>query len=75
MKLARSGKIKKYDTVVMLSINGTQLYDNKQSDTWIYIWILVNLTPDKHYKMQNILPVGLHCCPNVVIGRGSGFLI
>ena len=42
MKLARSGKIKKYDTVVMLSINGTQLYDNKQSDTWIYIWILVS---------------------------------
>ena len=59
MNLARSGRIKKYDTVLMLSIDGAQLYDNKRSDTWIYIWILVNLVPDKHYKIRNILPGGV----------------
>ena len=43
----------------MLSINGAQLYESKQSDIWIYIWILVDLAPDKRYKIKNILPGGI----------------
>jgi hypothetical protein len=53
------GKIKDYDTVVMLSIDGAQLYRNKKSDCWIYIWIILDLAPDQRYKIRNILPGGI----------------
>ena len=43
----------------MLSIDGAQLYRNKQSGCWIYIWILVDLALDKRYKIRNILPGGI----------------
>ena len=59
INLARNGKIKKFDSVLMLSTNGAQLYDNKQSDIWIYIWIILDLSPDKRYKIQNVLPGGV----------------
>ena len=51
--------IREYDTVLMLSIDGAQLYDSKQSDCWIYIWIIVDIAPDKRYKIRNILPGGV----------------
>ena len=53
------GIINEYDTVLMLSIDGAQLYESKQSDCWIYIWIIVDLAPDKRYKIRNILPGGV----------------
>ena len=53
------GRIKEHNTVVMLSINGVQLYRNKKLDCWIYIWILLDLAPDLHYKIHNILPGGI----------------
>jgi hypothetical protein len=59
LKLATEGKIKKYDSVLLLSLDGAQLCDNKKSDVWIYIWILVDLAPDKRYKIRNILPGGV----------------
>ena len=43
----------------MLSIDGAQLYESKKSDVWIYIWILVDLVPDKRYKIRSILPGGV----------------
>ena len=48
-----------HDTVVMLSIDGAQLYRNKNSDCWIYIWVILDLTPDKRYKIRNIVPGGI----------------
>ena len=51
--------INEYDSVLMLLIDGTQLYWNKKLDCWIYIWIIVDLGPDEHYKIQNILPGGI----------------
>ena len=53
------GVINEYDTVLMLSIDGAQLYESKQSDCWIYIWIVIDLGPDKRYKIRNILPGGV----------------
>ena len=47
------------DTVVMLSIDGAQLYRSKKSDCWIYIWIILDLAPDQRYKIRNILPGGV----------------
>ena len=59
LDLVDKGKIGKYDTVLMLSMDGAQLYESKQSDCWIYIWIIVDLAPDKRYKIWNILPGGV----------------
>ena len=33
------------DIVLMLSLDGAQLYQYKQSDCWIYIWIIMDLAP------------------------------
>ena len=56
---AENNKIKNRDTVVMLSIDGAQLYRNKKSDCWIYIWIVLDLAPDQRYKIRNIIPGGV----------------
>ena len=53
------GKIKDEDTVVMFSIDGAQLYRNKKSDCWIYIWIILDLAPDQRYKIRSIVPGGV----------------
>jgi hypothetical protein len=44
------------DTIVALSLDSAQLYQNKRSDTWIAIWMLHNLGPDWHYKKLCVLP-------------------
>ena len=54
-----NGEVNDYDTVVMLSMDGAQLYRNKKSDCWIYIWIILDLAPDQRYKIRNILPGGV----------------
>ena len=59
LNLVCDRQINKYDSVLMLSINGAQLYKSKQSDVWIYIWILIDLAPDKRYKIKNILLGGV----------------
>ena len=50
------GTIADDDMVLMFSIDGAQLYRMKQSDTWIYIWIIVNYSPDRRYKKVSIRP-------------------
>ena len=55
----KEAPIDEYDTVLMLSIDGAQLYKNKKSDCWIYIWIILDLGPDERYKIRNILPGGI----------------
>ena len=40
-----SEKITDDDTVLMMSFDGAQLYRNKVSDCWIYIWIFLGLSP------------------------------
>ena len=64
LTLTGKGKLKKYDTVLMLSIDSAQLYESKRLDVWIYIWILVDLAPDRWYKIWNILPGGVILGPN-----------
>ena len=39
-----------HDTVLMFSADGAQLYRNKKSDCWIYIWVVYDLTPGDRYK-------------------------
>ncbi|KAG2337297.1 hypothetical protein BDR05DRAFT_978559 [Suillus weaverae] len=55
----QSGKIKEGDSVLMLSIDGAQLYKLKQFDCWVYIWVLFDHAPDEHYQKKYVLPGGL----------------
>jgi len=48
----------------MLSVDGAQFYKNKQLECWIYIWIIVDLSPENRYKIRNILPRGVIPGPN-----------
>ncbi|KAF8897774.1 hypothetical protein BD779DRAFT_1667695 [Infundibulicybe gibba] len=45
--------------LLMLSIDGAQLYQNKASDCWIYIWVVLDHSPDIRYKKKYVLPGGL----------------
>ena len=53
-----SGNIQSGDMVLMLSINSAQLYQKKASDTWIYIWVVLDHAPDVRYKKKHVLPGG-----------------
>ena len=58
------GDIKENDIVLMTSIDGVQLYEDKDSDCWLYIWIVLNLSPDKRYRKTHVLPGGFIPGPN-----------
>ena len=61
---ARRGDLTSDDVVLMLSVDGAQLYQSKQSDCWIYIWVLLDLAPDLRYKKKYVLPGGFIPGPN-----------
>jgi hypothetical protein len=67
------GTIGDDDMVLMFSIDGAQLYRMKQSDTWIYIWIIVNYSPDRRYKKVSIRPGSFIPGPNKP-GNADSFL-
>ncbi|KIN97842.1 hypothetical protein M404DRAFT_31928 [Pisolithus tinctorius Marx 270] len=56
LEAVKWGDIKPDDIVLMISLNSAQLYESKESNCWIYIWIVMNHAPDKHYKKHYILP-------------------
>ena len=43
---AQQGDLTPNNTLLMLLINGTQLYQSKESNCWIYIWVLLDLVPN-----------------------------
>lgn len=53
------GRICDSDTLLMFSINGAQLYQHKNSDCWLYIWVIMDMDPDRQYKKQYVLPGGI----------------
>ncbi|KAF9470601.1 hypothetical protein BDN70DRAFT_939565 [Pholiota conissans] len=60
----KKGSINNNDIVLMLSIDGAQLYTHKASDCWIYIWVIMDLSPDERYKKRHVLPGGFIPGPN-----------
>ena len=50
------GDIQDSDIVVMASIDGAQLYEDKESDCWIVIWIVINLSPATRYRKMHVIP-------------------
>ena len=64
LEAAMHGDLMPDNVVLMLSIDGAQLYQSKQSDCWIYIWVLLDLAPNLHYKKKYVLPGGFIPSPN-----------
>lgn len=50
--------------VLMLLLDGAQLYESKASDCWIYIWVVLDHSPDVRYKKQHVLPGAFIPGPN-----------
>jgi hypothetical protein len=53
-----AGNIKENNIVLMTSMDSAQLYEDKDSDCWLYIWIVFNLPPDRRYRKIHVLPGG-----------------
>lgn len=51
-----NGLIGPDDIVLMFSIDGAQLYQMKASDCWISIWVIYDISPDRRYKKQYVMP-------------------
>ena len=60
----QDGRIREDDIVLMFSIDGAQLYAMKNSACWIYIWVLLNLSPTEQYKKNRVFIGGFIPGPN-----------
>ncbi|KAJ3516244.1 hypothetical protein NMY22_g14258 [Coprinellus aureogranulatus] len=58
------GRISDDDMVLVLSADGAQLYKNKGSDCWIYIWVIMDLPPGARYKKRHVIPAAFIPGPN-----------
>ena len=52
------------DTTVMFSLDGAQLYQDKKSDTWIAVWIVLEYNPNTRHKTKCVLPALIIPGPN-----------
>ena len=59
-----AGHIKEDDFMLMMSFDGAQLFANKVSDCWIYIWVIFDRAPDGRYLKKCVLPGGFIPGPN-----------
>ena len=50
--------------VLMVSIDRAQLYEHKESNCWMYVWIIINLSPQKRYQKAFVQPGGFIPGPN-----------
>ena len=64
LKAAKRGDLTSDNTLLILSIDGAQLFESKPLDCWIYIWVLLDLAPDLHYKTRYLLSGGFIPGPN-----------
>src|SRR5258708_2250768 len=58
LEAVEAGRIKDHNVLVQLSLDGAQLYHDKDSDCWIFVYIIHNLPPDLHYKKRLVIPAG-----------------
>ncbi len=52
-------EIQDNDIILMLSIDGAQLYAHKSSDCWIYLWVIMDFSPNERYKSATFFLVDL----------------
>lgn len=55
IKASHYGIMDDNSSVLLLSLDGAQLYRSKQSDCWMYIWVLLDRGPDTRYKKKHVL--------------------
>ncbi|KAL0056963.1 hypothetical protein AAF712_016418 [Marasmius tenuissimus] len=60
----KDGRIDENSICLLLSVDGAQLYRNKTSDCWMWIWVIFELDPNSRYKVKNIIPGGTIPGPN-----------
>jgi hypothetical protein len=53
---------------------GAQLYRDKASDCWFFIWVILNLSPDLRYKKHSIIPAGFVPGPKAPVNTESFLL-
>ncbi|TFK65049.1 hypothetical protein BDN72DRAFT_773869 [Pluteus cervinus] len=58
LSLFDQGKIQENDVFLIFSLDGAQLYRDKASDCWFFIWIILNLSPNLRYKKRYVIPGG-----------------
>lgn len=56
LEVVAAGKITNEDIVLMMSIDGAQLYKSKASDCWMSIWVVFDRSPETRYKKKYVLP-------------------
>jgi hypothetical protein len=59
-----SGRFNKDDIMLQLSIDGAQLFCDKASDCWMFIWIIHNLRPGLRYTKSFVIPGSFVPGPN-----------
>jgi hypothetical protein len=70
----RLKRIRPQDIVVLISADGLQLLKMKKSDCWIYVWVILDLSPNVRFKKRYILPGGFVPGPEH-IGNNASFLL
>ncbi|EIW80870.1 hypothetical protein CONPUDRAFT_154853 [Coniophora puteana RWD-64-598 SS2] len=51
-----NGTIDEDSILLMSSFDGIQLFRYQQSKVYILVWVILNYSPDKHYKKKHVLP-------------------
>ncbi|TFK58978.1 hypothetical protein BDN72DRAFT_781368 [Pluteus cervinus] len=60
----KENKIGEHDPVLMFTLDGAQLYQNKEADCWFFFWVILSLPPELRYKKQFMIPAGFAPGPN-----------
>jgi hypothetical protein len=64
MELSEELGLTENDMVIGLTADGAQLYQNKQSDTFIWAWVIYDISPESRYKKKMVIPGGVAPGPN-----------
>ena len=64
LEAVKSGLIKEDNTMVAFTLDGAQLYRDKDSDCYFFGWIILNLSPDRRYAKVGFEPGGFVPGPN-----------
>jgi hypothetical protein len=58
------GHFQKTDIALQFSIDGAQLHSDRQSESWVFIWVIHNLPPEMRYKKAFVIPGAIVSGPN-----------
>lgn len=67
-----NGKINRDNVLVQFFLDGAQLYCDKESDCWIFVYIIHNLPPEMHYNKRLVISAGF--IPGLKMKDGNSFI-